>query len=105
VPLLDVKHVQTLTATIQIDRPIAETLDKYTAFLNDTDPNTLGRATADQALCKALEYVFSRDRDFQKWLDSDAASAVKPSLRVKQPSTPKKTSKAAKKPRPIAVGQ
>jgi hypothetical protein len=103
VPLLDVKHVQTLTATIQIDRPIAEALDKYAAFLNAEDPSTLGRATADQALCKALEYVFSRDKDFQNWLRSDAAASVKPSLRVKQTPGARKTTKAAKKPTPIAA--
>jgi hypothetical protein len=44
-----------------------------------------------------LENLMDTDRPFQRWKKNHRASIA--------PATPKKTSKAAKKPRPIAVGQ
>jgi class 3 adenylate cyclase len=93
-PLLEVIHIKKLTATIQIDEPIAHTLDKYAHHIH---------ASADEVIGKALEFVFSRDKDFQKWAASDAAASVKPSLRLKQTPGARTTKTAAKKPTPIAA--
>jgi hypothetical protein len=92
--LLEVIHIKKLTATIQIDEPLALTLDQYAHHIH---------ASADEVIGKALEFVFARDKDFQKWASSDAAATVPPSLRLKQPSPPRKTDKTAKRPTPIAA--
>jgi class 3 adenylate cyclase len=92
--LLEVIHIRKLTATIQIDEPLARTLDQYAHHIH---------ASADEVIGKALEFVFARDKDFQKWAASDAAATVAPSLRLKQPSPPRKASKAVRKPTPIAA--
>jgi hypothetical protein len=92
--LLEVIHIKRLTATFQIDEPLAHTLDKYAHHIH---------ASADEVIGKALEFVFARDKDFQKWAASDAAASIPPSLRLKQPSPPRKASKAVRKPTPIVA--
>jgi hypothetical protein len=91
--LLEVIHIKKLSATIQIDEPLAHTLDKYAHHIH---------ASADEVIGKALEYIFARDKEFQKWAASDAAASVKPSLRLKQTPAPRNTSKPAQRPTPIA---
>jgi hypothetical protein len=92
--LLEVIHIKKLTATIQIDEPLALTLDQYAHHIH---------ASADEVIGKALEFVFAKDKDFQKFAASDAAASVLPSLRLKQSPMPRKTAKAAKRPTPIAA--
>ena len=92
--LLEVIHIRKLTATIQIDEPLADKLDQYAHHIH---------ASADEVIGKALEFVFARDKDFQKFAASDAAATVPPSLRRKQSPMPRKTAKAAKRPTPIAT--
>ena len=75
--LLEVIHIKKLTATIQIDEPLADKLDQYAHHIH---------ASADEVIGKALEFVFSRDKDFQKFAASDAAATVPPSLRRKPSS-------------------
>jgi hypothetical protein len=93
-PLLAVQHVKKLTATVHIEEPLAATVDKYAAFIH---------ASADDVLNKALEYVFARDKDFQKFLSSDAAASVTPSLQLKRSRVARKVPKASKSPTPMAM--
>jgi hypothetical protein len=92
--LLEVIHIRKLTATIQIDEPLADKLDQYAHHIH---------ASADEVIGKALEFVFSKDKDFQKFAASDATATVAPSLRRKQSPMRRKTAKAAKRPTPIAT--
>ena len=92
--ILEVIHIKKLTATIQIDEPLALTLDQYAHHIH---------ASADEVIGKALEFVFAKDKDFQKWASSDAAATVPQSLRLKQSPMSRKTAKAAKRPTPIAA--
>jgi hypothetical protein len=55
--LLEVIHIKKVTATFQIDEPLAHTLDQYAHHIH---------ASADEVIGKALEFVFARDKDFQK---------------------------------------
>ena len=41
-------------------------------------------ATADEMVDKALNYVFSKDRDFQEFLKTSLAAQVPPSLRIRK---------------------
>lgn len=93
-PLLAVQHVKKLTATVHIEESVAATIDKYAAFIH---------ASADDVLNKALEYVFARDKDFQKFLSSDAAASVTPSLQLKRSPGARKARKATKISGPVAM--
>jgi hypothetical protein len=75
VPLLEVQKITHVTATITIEQPLAVFVDKYAAFIH---------ATADEVVNNALEYVFARDKEFQRFLASDEATSVSPSLHVKE---------------------
>ena len=66
--LLEVTQSRQITATIRLEEQTAAQVDQYAAFIN---------ASADDVVNQALEYVFSKDRDFQEYLKSaEAASAV-----------------------------
>ena len=73
-PLLEVQQIKKLTATVTLEQSTAVYVDKYAAFI---------QATADDVVNKALEYVFSKDKEFQSFLASEAANSVPHSLRVK----------------------
>ena len=67
-----------VSASIRLDEATATQVDQYAAFIH---------ATADDVVDKALNYVFSKDRDFQEFLktpqaaSSDAHSAYPQSRR------------------------
>ncbi len=50
-------------------------MDRYAAFIH---------ASADDVVNHALDYVFSKDRDFQEFLKSAEAASAGPSLRVRR---------------------
>ena len=54
-------------------------MDKYAAFIH---------ASADDVVNHALDYVFSKDRDFQEYLKSAEAVDAVPSLRVRRTPQP-----------------
>jgi hypothetical protein len=87
-PLLEVQKFTHVTATIAIEQSLAASVDKYAAFIN---------ATADEVVNKALEYVFAKDKEFQRFLASDEASTVQPSLHVRDSRNGAKRPRAAHK--------
>ena len=76
-PLLEIIQVRRVTANIRLEESTAVQIDQYAAFL---------RATADEVVDKALAYVFAKDRDFQEFLRTPAATAVPASLQVRTTS-------------------
>jgi hypothetical protein len=74
-PLLELQKITQVTATIAIEQPLAASVDRYAAFIH---------ATADEVVNKALEYVFAKDKEFQKFLVSDEAALVQPSLQIRE---------------------
>jgi len=93
-PLLEVQHIKKVTAAVQLEEPVAVTTDKYAAFI---------RASADDVINKALEYVFAKDKDFQNFLASDASrNPVPASLRVREPRAAGKGLRASKPPVSVA---
>ena len=87
-PLLEVQKFTHVTATIAIEQSLAASVDKYAAFIH---------ATADEVVNKALEYVFAKDKEFQKFLASDEASAVAPSLHIRNSRNGARRSRTAGK--------
>jgi hypothetical protein len=74
-PLLEVIQTRHVSASIRLDEGTAAQVDQYAAFIH---------ATADDVVDKALNYVFSKDRDFQEFLKSPQAAQVTPTLRIRK---------------------
>jgi hypothetical protein len=77
-PLLEVIQTRQVSASIRLDEVTATQVDRYAAFIH---------ATADDVVDKALNYVFSKDRDFQEFLKTPQAAQVKPTLRIRKAAT------------------
>ncbi len=87
-PLLEVQKFTHVTATVAIEQSLAASVDKYAAFIH---------ASADEVIAKAVEYVFAKDRDFQKFLASDEAGSVPASLQIRECRNGAKRARAAGK--------
>jgi hypothetical protein len=74
-PLLEINLSRYINALIRLDKTTAEQVDQYASFVH---------VTADDVLDKALNYVFSKDRDFQDFLKTPQSREVTPTLRVRR---------------------
>ena len=77
-PLLEINQVRHICASVRLDEETAAQVDQYAAFI---------RASADDVVDKALNYVFSKDRDFQEFLKTPQAKQVASTLRVRKAVT------------------
>ena len=74
-PLLEINQTRYISASVRLDESTAEQVDQYASFVH---------VTADDVVDKALNYVFSKDRDFQDFLKTPQAREVIPTLRVRK---------------------
>jgi hypothetical protein len=74
-PLLEINQIRHISASVRLDESIAAQVDQYAAFI---------RASADDVVEKALNYVFSKDREFQEFLKTPQAKQVASALRVRK---------------------
>jgi hypothetical protein len=74
-PLLEINQSRHICASVRLDEATAAQVDQYAAFIH---------ASADDVVDKALNYVFSKDRDFQDFLKTTHAKQVSPALRVRK---------------------
>jgi hypothetical protein len=74
-PLLEINQTRYISASVRLDESTAEQVDQYAAFVH---------ASADDVVDKALNYVFSKDRDFQDFLKTSQAKQVASTLRVRK---------------------
>ncbi len=74
-PLLEINQIRHICASVRLDETTAAQVDQYAAFI---------RASADDVVDKALNYVFSKDRDFQDFLKTPQATQVASTLRVRK---------------------
>src|ERR1700724_3105215 len=77
-PLLEINLSRHVSASVRLDESTAEQVDQYAAFVH---------ASADDVVDKALNYVFSKDRDFQDFLKTPQAKQVASALRVRRGPT------------------
>jgi len=77
-PLLEINQVSHICASVRGDEETAAQVDQYAAVI---------RASADDVVDKALNYVFSKDRDFQEFLKTPQAKQVASTLRVRKVGT------------------
>ena len=88
-PLLEVIQSRQISASVRLDEATATLVDQYAAFIH---------ASADEVVDKALNYVFSKDRDFQDFLKSPLARQVAGTLRVRKMPASEPTEAPARKP-------
>jgi len=74
-PLLEISQVRHICASVRLDEETAAQVDQYAAFI---------RASADDVVDKALNYVFAKDRDFQEFLKTPQAKQVASTLRIRK---------------------
>ena len=74
-PLLEISQIRHICASVRLDEVTATQVDQYAAFIH---------ASADDVVDKALNYVFSKDRDFQDFLKTPQAKQVASALRVRR---------------------
>jgi hypothetical protein len=74
-PLLEINQSRHISASVRLDEATAALVDQYAAFI---------QASADDVVDKALNYVFSKDRDFQEFLKSPKATHVASTLRIRK---------------------
>ncbi len=77
-PLLEISQIRHICASVRLDEATAAQVDQYAAFI---------QASADDVVDKALNYVFSKDRDFQEFLKTPQAKQVASTLRVRKAVT------------------
>src|ERR1700722_13289214 len=74
-PLLEINQIRHVCASVRMDEVTAAQVDQYAAFIH---------ASADDVVDQALNYVFSKDRDFQDFLKTPQAKQVASTLRVRK---------------------
>jgi hypothetical protein len=74
-PLLEINQMRHISASVRLDESTAEQVDQYAAFVH---------VSADDVVDKALNYVFSKDRDFQDFLKTPQAKQVPSTSRVRK---------------------
>ena len=88
-PLLEVIQTRQVSASVRLDEATAAQVDQYAAFIH---------ASADDVVDKALNYIFSKDRDFQEFLKTPQAQKVTPTLRIRRTAVPDAVEQAPRKP-------
>jgi len=88
-PLLEVIQNRQISASVRLDEATANQVDQYAAFIH---------ASADEVVDKALNYVFSQDRDFQEFLKTPLARQVAGTLRVRKMPASEAPEAPARKP-------
>jgi hypothetical protein len=74
-PLLEINQIRSISASVRLDETTAEQVDEYAAFV---------RASADDVVDKALNYVFSKGRDLQDFLKRPQAKQSASTLRIRR---------------------
>ena len=88
-PLLEITTSRKVTATVSLEEPTANLVNQYAAFT---------KVAADDVVNKALEYVFTKDKEFQKYIGSpNDAKPIHP-LRIKRSAEDKPKGTPGRKP-------
>jgi hypothetical protein len=88
-PLLEITQSRQISASVRLDEATATQVDQYAAFI---------KATADDVVDKALNYVFAKDRDFQDFLKTPEAKQISATLRVRKAPSMEVAEQPARKP-------
>ena len=78
-PLLSIQASKKVETTVKLEESTAKRVDQYAHF---------AKASADDVVNQALEYVFTKDKDFQQYLDAHQGGETPAALRIKKPVAP-----------------
>jgi hypothetical protein len=87
-PLLEVIQTRQLSATVRLEEATVTQVNQYAAFIKATD---------DDVVDKARNYVFAKDREFQDFLKTAQAKHVPGKLCVRKGSGLEMVEKPASK--------
>ena len=76
-PLLEIAESKKITAIVTIEEATAKQVDQYAAFT---------QGSPDDVVQAALSYIFTKDKDFQKFCEEHGTSKPKTTLRLKRPA-------------------
>lgn len=85
-PLLSIQVSKKVETTVRLEESTAKRVDQYAHF---------AQASADEVVNKALEYVFTKDKDFQQYLDQNQGGDTPSALRIKKPVAAPASKKAS----------
>ena len=88
-PLLEITASRKVTVTVSLEEPTASLVNQYAAFTS---------VPADDVVNKALEYVFTKDKDFQKYIGAPNDSKPIHPLRIKRNGDDRPKGKPGRKP-------
>ena len=88
-PLLEITTSRKVTATVSLEEPTANLVNQYAAFT---------RVAADDVVNKALEYVFAKDKDFLKYMETSNDTKPTHPLRIKRSGDDAPKGKPGRKP-------
>ena len=74
-PLLEINQIRHICASVRLDESTATQVDKYAAFIHTSAPDVVD---------KALNYVLSKDHDFQDSIKTPQAKQAASTLRVRR---------------------
>ena len=74
-PLLEIKLSKKIDALTALEESTAIMIEQYAAFV---------KVPADEVINSSLEYVFSKDKEFQQYLTDNPKAPEFSSLRVQQ---------------------
>lgn len=83
--LFTVKTSKKVETQLRLEESTAKMLDRYAHF---------HKASADEVANEALEYIFTRDKDFQQDLQQNPSIDVPSSLRIKKAPSAAKAAKS-----------
>jgi hypothetical protein len=92
-PLIEITQSRYVSATIRLDAATTTLIDQYATFVH---------ASADDVIDKAVNYVFSKAREFQEYLKTAQSGNVVPTLRVRRSGNGEASEPPANGRRPVA---
>jgi len=92
--LLNIQITRKVTITCSLEELTAIQVDQYAAF---------AKVPADDVVNKALEYVFTKDRDFQQFREANPNEKAPAALRIKKPIIAAVGAKRGRKPSLVAA--
>jgi len=88
-PLLEITNSRKVTTTVSLEESTANLVNQYAAFTS---------VAADDVVNKALEYVFAKDKDFLKYMETSNDAKPTHPLRIKRSGDDAPNGKPGRKP-------
>ncbi len=88
-PLIEVNQTRKVLTSVRLDESILSQINQYAAFI---------QASPDEVINKGLEYLFSKDRDFAAFRNSDESHRAPELLRPRKAASPNGSKPLPRKP-------